>query len=248
MKLSRLTQMLDELVPSSFAEPGDNVGLICGNPNQQIRRMLLAVDLTPPVLAEAQKRRADLILTHHPPIYKKLSRLIGGADQTGLIYKSIRAGLALYALHTNFDSIEGGMNSVLAEMLGITDHIKPLRLSRTGENYKLVVFVPANNVDILGEALFAAGAGRIGHQHRYRECSFCSGGVGSFRGDQSTSPAVGRAGRREYVQELRLETIVPASALPQVLTALRDAHPYEEPAYGAYPIMVLKDLENAPQS
>ena len=242
MKLSRLTKLFETFVPSSFAESFDNVGLICGDPDQNIRRILVAVDLTHAVLAEAKKRRAQMVLTHHPPIFRqKIERLLRTSDSMGLIYTAIRSGIAVYTMHTNFDSIEGGTNTTLAQMLGITADVRPLRLAPTGRNYKLVVFVPVEHIDLLSEALFAAGAGRIGHQHRYRECSFASGGVGTFHGDESTSPVAGRAGRREYVQELRLETIVPANDLPAVLTALRTAHPYEEPAYDLIPLESLDD-------
>lgn len=241
MKLSRLTQSLEQMVPSCFAEPYDNVGLLCGDPGQQISRILLAVDVTPAVLAEAKRRRTQLILSHHPPIHQKFSRLINSDDPNGLLYRAIRARLALYAMHTNLDSIEGGINSALVELLGITTNVRPLRLARTGANYKLIVFVPVDSADRLSDALFAAGAGRIGHQHRYSECSFCSGGVGTFHGDELSCPAVGRPGRREYVQELRLETIVPAGDLPNVLTAMRTAHPYEEPAYDLIPLEPLDD-------
>ena len=241
MKLSRLTGLLEQMVPACFAESYDNVGLLCGDPAARVSRILLTVDVTPAVLDEAKRRKAQMILSHHPPIFGKLSRLVNGDGQNGLLYKAIRSGVALYAMHTNLDSIEGGINSALAEMVGITGDVQPLRLARTGANYKLVVFVPADSVDRLSDALFSAGAGRIGHQHRYSECSFCSGGVGTFHGDESTSPAVGRAGRREYVQELRLETIVPAGDLPEVLSAVRSAHPYEEPAYDLIPLEPLDD-------
>ena len=177
MKLSELTELLEELVPSSLAESWDNVGLLCGDPGQQIRRILVSMDLTPGILAEAKKRRADMVLLHHPPIFReKIDRLIKTRDPVGCLYSAIRSGMAVYVMHTNLDSIEGGTNSSLAEILGITTDIHPLRLGQTGRNYKLVVFVPAEHIDLLSEALFAAGAGRIGHQHRYSECSFCCGG------------------------------------------------------------------------
>ena len=177
MRLAKLVGLFEEFVPGCFARPSDNVSLICGDLNQEVRRILLAVDLSPAVLAEAKRRRAQMILTHHPPIYHKVSRLTKGNDQTGLVYQAIQAKIALYAMHTNLDAIEGGTNTVLAEILGISSDVRPLSLAGLGSVYKLVVFVPLENVDQLSEALFAVGAGRIGHQHRYRECSFCSGGV-----------------------------------------------------------------------
>ena len=241
MKLPRLSKCLEQLIPSAFAESWDNVGLLCGDPDQQVRRILVAVDLTPAVLAEAKRRRVQMVLLHHSPIFQKIDRVIKGGNQIGLTYEAIRNGMALYAMHTNLDCIEGGTNSVLAEMLGITVNVRPLRLVRTSASYKLVVFVPTEHVELVSDTVFAAGAGRIGHQHRYRECSFRCEGVGTFHGDESTSPAVGQAGRREYVQEVRLETIVPAADLPAVLTAMRTAHPYEEPAYDLIPLELLDD-------
>ena len=241
MKLSGLNKLLEQLVPSAFAESWDNVGLLSGDPGRNVTRILLAVDLAPPVLAEARKKRAQMILLHHPPILQKSNKLIRTTDSSGLVYEAIRNGIAVYVMHTNLDAIEGGTNSVLAEMLGMSIDVRPIRLVRTGSNYKLVTFVPVEQAELLSDAIFAAGAGRIGHQHRYSECSFCCGGVGTFHGDLSTSPAVGRAGRREYVAELRLETIVPAADLPAVLTAMQAAHPYEEPAYDLIPLEPLDD-------
>ena len=241
MKLSELNRLLEQLVPSAFAETWDNCGLLSGDPRQNVTRVLLAMDLTAGVLSEAKKRRAQMILLHHPPILQKINRFIRNRDSTGLVYEAIRNGIAVYVTHTNLDAIEGGTNSVLAEMLGMTIDVRPIRLVRTGSNYKLVTFVPSEQTELLANAVFAAGAGRIGHQYRYSECSFCCCGVGSFHGDNSTSPAVGRSGRREYVQELRLETIVPAADLPAVLTAMRAAHPYEEPAYDLIPLEPLDD-------
>ena len=241
MKLAKLIKVLEQLVPSCFAEAWDNVGLLSGDPAQEVRRILLAVDLSPGVLAEARSKRAQMILLHHPPILQKNNKLTRTPDSSGLVYEAIRNGIAVYVMHTNLDAIEGGTNTVLAEMLGMSIDVQPVRLVHTGSSYKLVTFVPVEQVDTVAEAMFATGAGRIGHQNRYSECFFCSGGVGTFHGDESTSPAVGKAGRREYVQELRLETIVPATDLPGVLTALRAAHPYEEPAYDLIPLEPLDD-------
>ena len=177
MKLSSLIKLLEQLVPSCFAEPWDNVGLISGDPQQTVTRMLLAVDLTPGVLAEARKKRAQMILLHHPPIFQKTRKLIRNVDSSGLVYRAIRSGIAVYVMHTNLDGIEGGTNSVLAEMLGMSIDVRPIRLVRTGSNYKLVIFVPAEQAEMVSNAVFAAGAGQIGHQRRYSECSFCSGGT-----------------------------------------------------------------------
>jgi hypothetical protein len=144
------------------------------------------------------------------------------------MYDAIRHGVAVYSPHTALDVAEGGTNDLLADILGLEDR-QPLRLIEPkAQAHKLTTFVPTDAVEKVAEALFAAGAGRIGN---YTRCSFRTAGTGTFLGDESTNPAVGEAGKFERANEVKLETLCPIKSLPDVLAALKASHPYEEPAF-----------------
>lgn len=225
---------MEAIAPTRLAQKWDNVGLLVGDARRTLRRALLCIDLTPAVVGEAVEEKADVVMVYHPPIFKPVKSLRGdGKDMEALVYACVRAGIALYATHTALDAAEGGTNDVLAGLCGIRE-TEPLEYGDDGRaEIKLVTFVPAAQVERVAAALFSAGAGRIGH---YEKCSFRVEGRGTFFGDASTNPAVGKKGCLEFVEETRLEVVVPAGALPAVQRALRAAHPYEEPAYDLYPL------------
>lgn len=224
MQLSQLLPVLESLAPVRRAESWDNVGLLVGDPRQNISRTLLSIDYTAAVAAEAQSENCDLILCYHPPIFHPLKRLTA----PDLIYDAIRRNVAIYSPHTALDVADGGTNDVLADAIGLGDRA-PLRpLPSVATQHKLVTFVPESAADSLAQALFDAGAGHIGD---YTHCSFRSPGTGTFFGRAGTHPVVGQAGRLESAPEIRMETVVPHSRLPEVLAALRAHHPYEEPAF-----------------
>jgi dinuclear metal center YbgI/SA1388 family protein len=224
MQLSTIIAILEEIAPPSLAESWDNVGLLSGDPNQDISGILLTIDYSPAVAEEARANQCDLVIAYHPPIFHPLKRLVAGS----LVFDAIRRGVAIYSPHTALDVAEGGTNDLLADVLGLTDRqpLRPGELKPT--QYKLVVFVPVEAVQRVSRALFEAGAGNIGN---YSSCSFRSPGTGTFFGREGARPAVGEAGRLEQVEEVRLETIVPITGVNAVLGALRQSHPYEEPAY-----------------
>ena len=226
---------LEKIAPTGLAQDWDNVGLLAGDLAATVRRILLCIDLTPEVVDEAIRVKVDFILAYHPTIYKPISRLrvpSTGTDEA--VFRCIRHGIAIYAAHTALDAAEGGTNDVIASLCGIKE-TEPLEfVDEPGRNEaKLVVFVPSENVEKVADAMFATGAGHIGD---YQQCSYRTGGQGTFFGGESTSPTIGERGRVEYVDEIRLETIVPQSALPAVVTAMIKAHPYEEPAFDIYPL------------
>jgi dinuclear metal center YbgI/SA1388 family protein len=224
MQLQELIARLEQIAPAHYAQSWDNVGLLVGDPAQPVTRVLLAIDYTPAVAAEARRERCELLVAYHPPIFEGLKRLTAGSA----VYEAIRDGLALYSPHTALDVAPGGTNDVLADALGLTARA-PLRPAPGRDSaLKLVVFVPESHVETVSQALFDAGAGRIGN---YSACSFRSPGTGTFFGEAGTSPAVGQQGQLERVPELRLETLVPLARLEPVVRALRAAHPYEEPAF-----------------
>ncbi len=224
MRLKQIGEFLEKIAPLSGAESWDNVGLLVGDREQEIHRILLAIDYTAEVAEEAKNAECDLIVAYHPPIFQAIKRLQSGS----LIFDAIRRGVAIYSPHTALDAAAGGTNDMLADVLGLTDR-RALRVeSAPAGNYKLVTFVPAEKVDEVSAALFQAGAGRIGN---YTSCGFRTGGTGTFFGEAGTNPAVGKRGQLERVQEIRLETVVPLKNVGAVIAALRKSHPYEEPAF-----------------
>lgn len=224
MILRDLLRILEEIAPTRNAESWDNVGLLTGDPQQEVTRALLAIDFTPAVAEEARAAQADLIIAYHPPIFSPVKRLVAG----DLLYDAIRQGVAIYSPHTALDVAEGGTNDLLADLLGLQDR-QPLRfIEPKAREHKFTTFVPPDALTRVADALFAAGAGGIG---RYTRCSFRSPGTGTFMGDESTNPAIGTPGVYEETPEIKLEMLCPIDRVPQVLAALRNAHPYEEPAF-----------------
>lgn len=224
---------LDTLAPTSLAQSWDNVGLLAGDSDAICRRILLCIDLTPPVLDEAVETRADLVVAYHPPIFRPVQRFLATGGAESLVFRAAAKGIAIYSPHTALDAAPGGTNDVIAGLCGLRD-VRPFEYVSPGRpQFKLVTFVPPAQLDTVANALFAAGAGRIGE---YEQCSYRLSGEGTFFGTESTNPAVGRKGRLELVEETRIEVIVPQRSLPDVVTALRRSHPYEEPAFDIYPL------------
>ncbi len=232
-----VAQILERIAPLEYAESWDNVGLLAGDRRDACRGALLCIDLSHDVLAEAENLGANLLVCYHPPLFAPIKRL--RAEQPGseaLAWRAARQGCAIYSPHTALDAADGGTNDVIASLCGLTD-VKPMSLSGDGQpECKAVVFVPAASVDQVAEAMFAAGAGWIG---RYHHCSFRIPGQGTFWGTEQTSPAVGRAGRLERVDEVRLEAVCPRALVAEVVAAIRDRHPYEEPAVDIIPLQVV---------
>jgi dinuclear metal center YbgI/SA1388 family protein len=228
MKLQELMDAMEEIAPTRNAESWDNVGLLVGDPDQDVARAMLAIDYTPDVAQEAAADRCDAVIAYHPPIFQPVKR-ITARGPSDLVHDAIRRGVAIYSPHTALDVADGGTNDVLADVLGLTDR-SPLKLAAEtkASQYKLVTFVPEDAVARVSEALFAAGAGRIGN---YKWCSFRSPGMGTFFGEEGTNPTVGQSGRLETAAEVRVETVVPVARIEQAIRALRQSHPYEEPAF-----------------
>lgn len=231
MQIRDIASFIESWAPPSIAWDRDNVGLLVGSPARRVRRVLVALDATAAVVREAAAMKTDLIVTHHPLIFRPMAR-INGDERTGsLIVELVKRGIALYAAHTNLDFTAGGVSAVLAERLGLGNIVPlaPLRNTRR----KIVVFVPASHAGGVMQSMAEAGAGVIGD---YESCSFTSAGEGSFLPGPGSKPYSGRRGRLERVKELRLEMETPEWRLPQVLRAMRSAHPYDEVAYDVYPL------------
>jgi dinuclear metal center YbgI/SA1388 family protein len=217
-------EVLEHIAPARHAESWDNVGLLAGDPEQEVSCALLTIDYTNEVAQERRSLACDLVIAYHPPIFAAVKRLTAGSA----VFDAIRDGVAIYSPHTALDVAEGGTNDVLCDVLGVSRRV-PLKLSETtATQYKLVTFVPETALEKVSHAIFDAGAGRIG---KYSSCSFQSGGTGTFFGGEGTNPAIGKSGRLERTSEIRIETVVQIASIGPVIEALRKAHPYEEPAF-----------------
>jgi dinuclear metal center YbgI/SA1388 family protein len=230
--VGELAQFIDRFALKSLAESWDNVGLLIGDRAAEVSRVMTCLTVTPASAREAIDRKVQLIVTHHPVLFRPVQRLTADEPQGRVLLDLIRAGVAVYSPHTAFDGTAGGINEMLADRIGLSG-CRPLRPGANAERVKMVVFVPPSDLEKVGRALFDAGAGVIGE---YRECSFRVAGRGTFFGSEASHPTVGQAGRREEVDEWRLEVVCPSSAAARIVAAMRAAHSYEEPAYDIYPL------------
>jgi len=228
VKLSEIVRALEAACPAALAAEWDRVGLHAGDGEQEVARIVVALDADGQTIEHALSAGADLLVTHHPLFRDAPLRFTDDDADGERIASVLRAGLAVYSIHTNFDVISGGVSDILAARLGLTDVSV---LAGSGSLRKIVVFVPQEHVENVFLAMANAGAGHIG---AYRECSFRVSGEGTFTAPPDAHPAPGKAGRANTVEEIRLETTVPREALARVLEAMRAAHPYEEIAYDVY--------------
>ncbi len=238
MKIKDIAATIDEIIPLKLAQDWDNVGLLIGDSQKDVNNILLTIDITRDVVAEAKKLKTDLIIGYHPVIWDALKKITADGP-TGVVYDLIRSGIAVFAIHTALDSAVGGVNDGLAEIVGIVngEPIGDYVANPAGDNYKLVVFVPAKSAAEVSNAVFAAGAGAIGS---YSHCGFGAEGTGTFLPHKGAKPAIGKRNKLEKVGEIRFETIVPAGKLDDVVAAMKKAHPYEMPAFDVFK---LRDTE-----
>ena len=217
--------------PLVLQESYDNAGLLVGDGEREVSTVLLTVDVTEAVVDEAVTLGAELIVAHHPIIFKGLKKLTGDNYVERSVLAAIRNDIAIYAGHTNFDSVAGGVNTYIAQKLSLTDIT--VLAPRPGMLRKLVTFVPRQHAAAVRQALWDAGAGVIG---KYDMTSFNLSGEGTFRGLEGSHPFVGTTGRLHTEGEIRIETVLPSLVEEQVVQALLCAHPYEEPAWDIYPL------------
>jgi len=219
------------VAPPSLQEDYDNAGLLTGNPDTTCTGVLVALDVTEEVILEAAGKKCNLVVAHHPLIFRGLRSLTGNNFVERTVIRAIQQDMAVYAVHTNLDNVLPGVNGAIAQQLDLRN-VRVLRpRERTLE--KLVTFCPGKNAGAVREALFRAGAGTIGN---YSECSFNVSGSGTFKAAPGAHPHVGTIGELHHEEEIRIEVIFPTHARPQLVAALRQAHPYEEPAYDLYPL------------
>ena len=232
--VSDISVWMEQFAPLAIAESWDNVGLLFGDRTATVERVMTCLTVTPESADEAISEGAELIVAHHPVLFRPIQKFTSGGHESATLWRLARAGVAIYSPHTAFDNAENGINEGLARRLELVD-ITGLRPSKTGAELKLnvVVFVPAADRERVLSAAFAAGAGQIGN---YTECSFSTGGYGTFFGNESARPTIGRAGHRERVREWKVEVVCPSSRIEHVLAAIREAHSYEQPAIEVCPL------------
>lgn len=225
--LSDVVALLDRRYPPETAESWDAVGTVCGDPDQPVRRVLLAVDATAAVADEALAWGADLLWTHHPLLLRPVHGVAATTAKGAVVHRLVRGGCALHVTHTNADAPDGGVPDALAEALGVVDRA-PLVPRPTEPLDKVVVMVPEEDADRLVDALAAAGAGELGE---YTRCAWTTTGIGTFVPGDRANPAIGERGAVTRVPEARVEMVAPRRLRADVVAALRAAHPYEEPAF-----------------
>ncbi|OMC30249.1 Nif3-like dinuclear metal center hexameric protein [Mycobacterium colombiense] len=229
VQLADVIAALDEAYPPRLAESWDSVGLVCGDPDDKLESVTVAVDATPAVVDEVPQ--AGLLLAHHPLLLRGVDTVAASTPKGALVHRLIQSGRSLFTAHTNADSARPGVSDALAEALGLTVEGVLEPASDVQDIDKWVVYVPAENAEAVQAAVFAAGAGHIGD---YSHCSWTVSGIGQFLPHDGATPAVGSVGNVERVAEDRFEVVAPARSRAAVLAAMRAAHPYEEPAFDIF--------------
>ena len=229
MTVKDILNCITEVAPLQWQENYDNAGLQVGDLNAEVHKALICLDITEEVVDEAVVKKCDLIVSHHPLIFKGLKHLTPGTYIERAVTKAVKHDIAMISMHTNLDNSCVGVSRVLAEKLGL----KNLHVLQPLENQlrKLVVYVPLVAVEQVRDAMFESGAGCIGN---YDSCSFNANGQGSFRAGETAHPFVGEVGKLHFEDEVRVETVVPKHALNHVISAMLKVHPYEEVAYDVY--------------
>lgn len=231
MLLKEITSYLESLFPLSLQESYDNSGLIVGNPDNNIKKVLICVDVTIDVIYEAVEKKCELIISHHPLIFSGIKKLIYSDKIINPVVVAIKHNISIYAAHTNLDNSLDGISKLLGEKLGLINTL-PLA-SQKNSLRKLVVYCPLKSADNIRNEIFKAGAGHIGN---YDCCSYNTEGYGTFRGNSNTNPFVGKKGEVHQEKEIRIETIYPFFIEKEVINAMLASHPYEEVAYDIFNI------------
>ncbi|MBI5788763.1 MAG: Nif3-like dinuclear metal center hexameric protein [Candidatus Schekmanbacteria bacterium] len=229
--LPQLIRYVEQIAPMYWAQEWDKVGLQIGDREGQISSLSVTLDVSPGAVSHAAQIGAQLIIAHHPLIFTPIDNLTRQEPSSLLLKQIIQNNLNIYITHTNFDACVLGGSNLVADLLGLKNRkvLSPVK----EKTYKLVVFVPADQAEILRKAIGDTGAGVIGD---YSYCAFQTSGRGFFQAAVSSHPFVGQAGEMNSLAEVRLETIVPQAVIPSVLQAIKDNHPYQEPAYDLYPL------------
>jgi len=231
MLIKDITKHIENTASLDLQESYDNAGLIIGNYNDEVKGALLCIDVTEEVVDEAINKKAGLIISHHPIVFKGLKRFNGTDYVQRTVMKAIQNNIAIYSAHTNLDNAINGVNSKICEILNLQNKkiLKPLSDTLS----LLTTYVPSKHAAEVSQALFSNGAGTIGN---YDSCSFQSEGNGTFRAGQNTNPFVGKVGEMHAEAEIKIEVIVPQHILSKTISSMIKAHPYEEVVYNIHPV------------
>ena len=226
MIIDEIIQHLETFAPVYLQESYDNAGLIVGNASSECSGVITTLDATEAVVDEAISKNCNLVVAHHPIIFRGLKKLNGKNYVERTILKAIKNDIAIYAIHTNLDNVKKGVNNKIAERIALQN----LQMLQPKEQIlkKLITFAPLDNAEDLRKALFAAGAGQLG---KYSECSFNTEGTGTFKPEEGADPFVGEIGKRHEEKEMKIEVIFPGYLEQKIIRAMIEAHPYEEVAY-----------------
>lgn len=230
MKIIELAKKIEDFAPSTYQEDYDNSGFQVGNIEDEIKGVLITIDVTEEVIDEAIRKKCNLIISHHPLIFPKIKKILGRNNTERCIIKAIQNDITIYSNHTNLDKVEGGVSYRLAEKLGLKE-IQTL-YREDDLLFKVATYVPSAHAVAVREAMFSAGAGKIG---AYSNCSYNLTGIGTFKAQEGCNPFVGKINEEHSEEEVKIETIVPKAKLNATINAILSVHPYEEPAYDIFP-------------
>lgn len=235
MKLKSLINAFNDLAPQKLALSWDNVGLQIGDPKKEISKIMICLTIDSNIVKQAIDKNIDLIVSHHPLIFNSLKKIRADKPVQRQVFDLIKNDISLFVMHTNLDVVSPGVNSCLfSELGGNIESAKILSVTSQEKLFKLCCYVPTENAEAILNAMFSKGAGSIGD---YDECSFSIKGTGTFRGGEHTNPYIGTPGKREYVNEQQIETIVAEKDLEKVKSIMISAHPYEEVAYDIFELV-----------
>ncbi len=230
-QIKEVLQKLEAFAPSTYQEKYDNAGLIVGDVSKEVMGVLISLDTTEDVVKEAIKKKCNLIISHHPIVFSGLKKITGANYVERVIILAIKNNIAIYAMHTNLDSMAHGVNKMIADKLGLIN--TKILAPKKNQLLKLVVFVPSDHVEVVRTSLFKGGAGNIGN---YAECSFNSEGTGTYRANENANPFKGKIGQTHFENEIKIEVIIPKYLRNEIVSEMLNVHPYEEVAYDLIPI------------
>ena len=234
LSISDVIKQLEVLFPKHLAYDKDPIGLHIGNVNRPLTKVLVTLDVTKAVVEEAIERGANLIVAHHPFIYRPLASINTNTPKGKIVELCIKHDICVYSMHTNFDIAKNGMNDCLANALGLMN-IQPLIPTKREEYSKIAIYVPSTHVEDVRQVMGDAGVGQIG---AYSHCTFTTSGTGSFQPLAGSQPFIGQTGEIEYVDEMKIEGVLPTSLVSCVIAKIKTVHPYEEMAYDVYALNV----------
>ena len=230
MILKNIINILEEQYPKNLAYDWDNVGLLIGNINSDIKKILICLEANEAIIDEAIENKVDLIITHHPFIFKKILSINENDIKGKCIYKLIKNNINIYSMHTNFDIAFGGLNDFFVDKLNL-QNIKVLDNTKNESLYKIAVYVPVSHEDSVREVMTNSDAGNIGN---YSDCTFNIKGTGTFKPRGGSNPFIGTSELLEKVEEVKIESICKQKNLNKIISNMIKAHPYEEVAYDIY--------------